>query len=406
MLSSLTGLLGPMSQLFGSKLMEKHSRKKVVLKTAFLQSLMWIPLILVALLFYLGIIVEILPLALLLFFSLYVIFAHLGHPAWFSWMGDIVDEKHRGRYFSKRNLITGFVTVVLAILSAFMLDFFRKQGWTIFGFMILFSLAMIFRLLAWKSFKKQYEPKLKLEKVNHFSFWEFLKKLPKTNFGRFTIFRGLLAFSISISSPLVAVYLLRNLNFSYLIYMLIIISGTFFSLIFLELWGKIADKYGNYRVMILTTLIIPIVPLLWILSPSPIYLIFVPSMVSGIVWAGFILASGNFIYDNVRPQKRGLVISYFNMFIGKGIFLGAGLGALLIKVLTIEIIEPLFAIFIIGSIVRMLVVYVFLPKVKEIRKTKKFKGASSLKRILLHETKPTLIEEAHEIMHIGRYIRK
>ena len=287
-----------------------------------------------------------------------------------------------------------------------MLDYFGKQGWTIFGFMILFFLAMIFRLLTWKSFKKQYEPKLKIEKVDHFSFWEFLKKLPKTNFGRFTIFRGLLAFSISISSPLVAVYLLRNLNFSYITYMLIITSAIFFSLIFLELWGKIADKYGNYRVMVLTTLIIPIVPLLWILSPSPIYLIFVPSMFSGIVWAGFLLASGNFIYDNGRPQKRGLVISYFNMFVGKGIFLGAGLAALLIKFIDLNFIEPLFAIFIIGSIARMFVVYVFLPRVKEVRKTKKFRGVRSLKRILLHETRPTLIEEAHQIMHIGKYLKK
>ncbi len=405
MLSSVTGLLGPLSQLFGSKLIEKHSRKKIILRAVLLQSLMWLPIILVAILFYLGIIVNILPLALLLFFSFYVIFANIGYPAWFSWMGDIIDEKYRGIWFSKRNLITGFVAVILALTSSFMLDYFKKQGWILFGFIILFFLAMIFRLISWKSFKKQYEPKLKLEKGHYFSFWEFLKTLPKTNFGRFTIFRGLLAFSISISAPLVAVYLLRHLNFSYIIYMLITISGTFFSLIFLELWGKISDKYGNYIVIVLTTIIIPLVPILWILSPSPIYLIFIPSMLGGIAWAGFILGCGNLIYDNVTPQKRGLAVSYYNMIIGVGVFLGAGLGALLIKIITINTIEPLFAIFILGALVRMFIVYVFLPKVKEVRKTKKFKGAGSLKQIFLHETKPTLIEEAHEIMSIKKYIR-
>ncbi len=406
MLSSITGLLSPLSQIYGSKLIEKNSRKKIILRAVLLQSLMWIPIIAVAILFGLGIVTNILPLALLLFFSFHVIFANVGHPAWFSWMGDIVGEKYRGRWFSKRNLLTGIVGVVLAISSAFMLDYFKRQDWTILGFIILFFLAMVCRLISWKSFKKQYEPKLKLEKGHYFSFWEFFIKLPKTNFGRFTIFRGLLAFAISISAPLITVYLLRYLNFSYTTYMLIIISGTFFSLVFLEIWGKIADKYGNYKVIVLTTLIIPIVPLLWILSPSPIYLIFVPSMIGGVVWAGFILAAGNFIYDNVEPQKRGLVISYYNMVIGKGIFLGAGLGALLIKFVTISILEPLFLIFIISSIVRMLVVYVFLPKVKEVRKTKKFKGFRSLKKMILQDTKPTLIEEAHQVMHLKKYMEE
>jgi len=39
MLSSITGLLGPLSQLFGSRLIEKFSRKKIILKTVFLESL-------------------------------------------------------------------------------------------------------------------------------------------------------------------------------------------------------------------------------------------------------------------------------------------------------------------------------------------------------------------------------
>ena len=405
MLGSITGLLGPISQLFGSKLIEKKSRKKIVLRNVLLQALMWLPIIIIALLFQFGIITKILPLVFLFFFSFYVIFSNIPYPAWFSWIGDIVDENFRGKWFSKRTLLKGFVSVVLALCSAFILDYFKKQNLAIIGFIVLFSLAMVCELMVWKSFKKQYEPKLKLKKGDYFSFWDFFKNIKKNNFGKFTIFRGLLAFSISISSPLVVIYLLRYLNFNYVTYILITISGTFFSLIFLELWGKIADKYGNYKVIVLTTLIIPFVPILWILSDSIIYLIFIPSMISGIVWAGFSLACGNLIYDNVSSQKRGLAISYYNMVIGIGIFLGAGLGALLIKFLTIKIIEPLFAIFIFGSILRMCVVYVLLPRVKEIKKHKKFKGRA-LRKMLLKETRPTIIEEAHEIMSIKKYVRE
>ncbi|MFC1682573.1 hypothetical protein ACFL0X_03065, partial [Nanoarchaeota archaeon] len=119
MLSSITGLLGPLSQTFGSKLIEKYSRKKIVLRSVFIESLMWLPFILVAILFYKGLVVNLLPLILLLSFSFLTIISNIGHPAWFSWMGDIVSEKYRGRWFSKRNLLISFVSIVLAVSAAF-----------------------------------------------------------------------------------------------------------------------------------------------------------------------------------------------------------------------------------------------------------------------------------------------
>src|SRR3989344_9571102 len=41
-LSSLSGLLYQISQLFGSKLMERYSRKKIVLFFVFLQAITWL----------------------------------------------------------------------------------------------------------------------------------------------------------------------------------------------------------------------------------------------------------------------------------------------------------------------------------------------------------------------------
>ncbi len=404
LLSAISGLLGPLSQTFGSRLIEKYSRKEIVLKSVFLESLTWLPLIIISVLFYKGILTNILPLLLLLSFSLYIILTNIGHPAWFSWMGDIVDEKHRGRWFSKRNLITGFVSVILAISASFFLDYTKKNNWIMFGFITLFSLALLSRLTCWRIFKKPYEPEIKLRKGYYFSFWDFIINAPKNNFGKFSLFRAILSFSTSISSPLLVVYLLRNLEFSYAVYMIIILAGTLFSLTVLELWGKLSDKYGNYKILCITSILIPTIPILWILSPSPIYLILMPSLISGISWAGFNLTASNFVYDNVSPQKRGIASSYYNMLNGIGIFLGAGLGALLIKILATNYIEPILLIFIIGGITRMIVVFIFLPKIKEIRKTEKFTGSKTFKNTLFKEAGPTLSEEAHEIMSIKKYL--
>ncbi len=370
-----------------------------------LESLMWLPFIVIAILFSKGIIINFLPVLLLLSFSIYIIMANAPYPHWFSWMGDIVDKKYRGRWFSKRNLLMGVASVILAILASIFLDYFKKIDLAMIGFVVLFSLALISRFISWSIFKKQYEPKLKLEKEDYFSFWQFLKKAPKNNFGRFSIFRFTYTFAASISGAVWAIYLLRYLGFSYFTYMVILISEIAFSLLFVGLWGKIADKYGNYKVLMITTLFLPITPLLWILHPSPIYLILVPALVGGIAWGGFALAIGNFIYDNVGKQKRSLAVSYYTMLWGIGVSAGAGVAALLIKYLPTWIFEPILLIFIIGAIGRMIAVAWWVPKLKEVRKIKKL-NSKKLEKIIIKEIKPTLIEEAHQISSLGHYLRE
>ena len=404
MISAVSGLLGPLSQMFGSRLPEKYSRKKILLKTILIESLMWLPFIAIAVLFYNGILLESLPILVLFSFALYIIAGGLGYPAWFSWMGDIVEEKHRGKYFSKRNLLVGFTSVVLAISAALFLDYFGKNNWTMFGFIILFSLALLSRIMCWRIFHKQYEPKIKLKKGYYFSFWDFLINSNKNNFGKFSLFRFFFTFTTAISSPLLVVYLLRNLNFSYTTYMIIIFAGTTFSLIVLELWGKFADRYGNYRTLCIATAVTPFIPILWILNSNIFYLIFIPSAISGIAWAGIHLSEKNFIYDNISNQKRGLAVSYYNMFWGIGIFLGASIGAFLIKILHTDFIQPIILIFIIGAVARGISVIWWLPKMKENKKTKKFTTSKAFKEIILKEGAPTIHEEVNDIIHIKKYL--
>ena len=403
---SVSGLLGPLTQLFSSRLIEKHNRKKIIVRGVFFELLMWLPFILIAFLFYKGIALNLLPLLLIMAFGIHIITWNIAAPAWFSWIGDIVDDSYRGRWFSKRNLFLGFSSIILAIIAAFFLDYFKKNEMLMFGFIILFLLALIGRFMSWRCFKKLYEPKLKLKKADYFSFWDFLIKSPKTNFGRFAIFRFFLAFSVSVITPLIAVYLLRNLGFNYVIYMAITMAGSFFALTIIELWGKFADKFGNYKTIVISCISIPIIPILWILNASPVYLILVPSIFGGIFWAGFHLAAGNFIYDNVSQVKRGAAVSYYNMLLGLGTFLGAGLGAILIKYINTTLIQPIIVIFIISAVLRLFTVIIGLPMMREVRKVKKFKGTNSLKNLILKEAKPTLVEEVHQIMSMKKYLRE
>jgi MFS family permease len=127
-------------------------------------------------------------------------------------------------------------------------------------------------------------------------------------------------------------------------------------------------------------------------------------LISGASWAGLHLASGNFIYDNTKHEKRSYAISHYNMLWGIGVALGAIIGALLIKFLHTGFIEPIIAIFLLSAITRAIVTLWWLPKIKEIRKTKKFKTEKVLKHIVLKEAGPTIAEEIHELASIKKYL--
>ncbi len=404
-LSSISGLFGPISQIFGSKLMEKQSRKKIVTKFVLLEALSFLFLVFIAFLYLNNIIITSIPILFIAFFIYYTIIINIPSPAWFSWMGDIVDEEYRGRWFSKRNTILSFISIIFTLLSSFFLDFMKKNNFVFYGFIILFLLAMLSRLISWRIFHKQYEPKIKIDKKIEFSFLDFLKKAPKSNFGKFTFFRAFFFFSTSIAGSLITVYLLRFLKLSYTDYMLIVLSGTFFSIIALDLWGKLIDVFGNYKILIITSIPISFIPVLYSLSPNIFYLLFVPSLISGIGWAGFNLASQNMIYDNVSREKRGLVLSYFNLLNGIGIFFGAGAGSLLIKYLNTSFIQPIFLIFIISTLLRLLSIIIFAPRIKEVR-VKKKKSIKEIEHFVIREFPSSIHEEFRQISSIGRYLRQ
>jgi MFS family permease len=403
LLTAFSGILGPLSQMFGSRLMEKYSRKKVLLKSIFFEFLCWIPLATVAILYWTNTVRNDLAIIFLLLFSFYTIVGNVGTPAWFSWTGDIVSERYRGRWFGKRNLLIGVVSLTLSLFASWILDFFTKEELIMLGFIILFGLAFISRIISWHFYKKVYEPKLEFKKEDYFSFVSFILKAKSTNFGRFSIFSAFLNLALSIASPLFVIYMLRDLHFSYLLYMIVTLSGSVFSLFVMEWWGKVADKFGNYFVMYLTSIIVPFIPILWIFSSSPIYLILVPTLLNGIAWTGFNLASNNFVYDNVRPEKRGLAISYFNMLVGIGIFIGAGIGAILINFLNLDFIDPILFIFIISGVMMMAVIVIFLPLIREKREIKN--NRKNMKVLMFRQFKPAVLGEVHEIRSLGKFFK-
>jgi MFS family permease len=337
LLSMFPSFAGNSIRLLSNKMYKRNSRKKTVIFWALMQTILWLPLILTGVFYFFFNLSLIYSLILLvLVYSGIVISGSLASPAWSSWMQDLVQED-RGKYFSRRSRITGFVALVVMFLAGFVLDYFKK-GNVFFGFLILFSIAGLGRLTSLYFLKRQYEPKFKYDKTTYFSFLEFIKKMHSNNFGRFVIFASLISFGVAIASPFFAVYMLKNLHLSYVAFTLITMSSVISTLLFLPLWGKISDKYGTVLVFRFCAFFISLVPILWLISsflnlktlPLVIFLI-ISEMISGFVWAGYNLSTSNFIYDTVTRQRLAICITYFSFISALGGLLGALLGGVSVK---------------------------------------------------------------------------
>jgi MFS family permease len=361
------GLISPFGQLYGTNLMKRKSRKSIMMTNFALQSLMWPALILLGIFAYNNWFIMALPIFLICFRLLYNFFGSSTGPIWLTLMGDIVPVHSRGRFFSKRNIIISLVSITISLSSSFLLDTFESLNIIFYGFLIIFIVAFITKIISISYFNRHYFPYWRFERKIHINFFKFLKRLPKDNIGLYTLYMTFLTFAVNLSGPFIGIYMLNVLNFSYLEYVSVSMATPLISILFYPLIGLISDKYGNAMLMKVCGLLLPIVPILWIFMNTPIQLIFGPQLVSAFLWTGMNLGTMNFKYDNSTSQQRGFYEAYSNIFTGFGTFFGGILGSLLLGLVPIIFISEYETLMLISGIARFIFAIIFLLRIKEVR---------------------------------------
>lgn len=360
LLSSLPGLVSALLQLRTPEWTEKAGRYRIMKWGVLAQVVMWLPIVLLPYLF-----PSYTASWLILFVTLYLLTSSVAAPAWSSVMAQYLPACKRGQYFSWRQRIHGTITLAATFAAGYILFLFPKTVVT--GFTVLFSVAFVCRFFSWYFLTRMHEPKLTCKPGAYFSFGDFLHRLPESNFAKFVFFVGALSFAVNLAGPFFSVYMLREMKLDYLTFVLLTTTPTLAMLLSLPAWGRATDKVGSIRTIRLTTLLIPVISLMWLVSNSIPYLIFAQA-VSGFAWAGFNLAASNFIYDAVTEEKRVRCIAYFNLINGVGVFLGATLGGFLIPRLPMLLGSRILTIFLISGLLRIVVRSFFLPKLHEVKK--------------------------------------
>jgi len=377
------GLLVSIPQLFAAfiQLLAIHfennhiSRKSMMVTTTILQGLTWFAIFLLTWLS--GSVYVLIVLA-----TLYAGMGAMGLPFWVSWMGDIVDEDKRGTFFGRRNRIIGVVTFMSLAVAGTLLDVISQ--WTAMaGFAALFFIAGSARLYSARYFRLQYEPQANLKPMKSYSFKQFVKDMPETSFGMFTIYVSAMNIAVFISGPLMVAYWLQVLGFSYLQLTILMGSISVSSFLMISHWGKHIDQFGNRNVLEVTSYIVSLFPLLWFLlhfltGPIVFYVAIAIQVLGGLAWSGYNLTLGNYVYDAIDSTNRLRMTSYHNLFKGSGIVIGGILAGIIsnFPLPDVGLARDFFPngiliCFIASVTLRMLTIKIFMPRIKELRLTGK-----------------------------------
>jgi MFS family permease len=362
LLNSIPQLVSSFAQLFTSKVTKKVGNRKSVLSlSVLLQAISWLPIL------FLFLFPKNNILYLIFFFALYMIFGTFGTSNWRSIMDDVVPDKTKGSYFGKRNKVISLVSFISLITAGLILQFFSFSN-PLTGFLIIFSIAMVARFISWSFIDKMHDPKEEKLEDDKTTFKDFLKNLWKSNPGLFVIYSCLLFFSVRIAGPFFDPYMLNDLGLSYTQYIMIKASAVFSTFIFMPIWGKYSDIFGNKRVLTVTGFFVSCLPILWVFSTSVFYLMVV-QIFSGLMWSGFNLSSFNFFYDALPKDKVLKYTSFFNVLLGFSVFFGALFGGYIVK-LGGMFLSNFYIVFILSGVMRFLSWLIFLPRVSENRYVK------------------------------------
>lgn len=323
-------------QLAGGYLVERYNQKKLfAILFSFVSRSLWLPIIITSLVLEKnpGLVLKIL-IFLVIGSSL---FGAKSGVSWLSWMAGLVPDEIRGRYFGLRNSLLGAANVLFSILAGLFLDWFKHHYPDhphLRAFEIVFLFAVCCGLFSAFLLIRQPEPALVNYKKEKFKELVFAP-LRHQQFRKFMSFAVPWSFVVNMASPFFVVYMLNNLHVSYTFAALMMVSSAFADFIGMSIWGHLSDRFGNKPIIILSTIVTTILPLVWLLTSDSKYvvLIFIPllHLLGGFFWAGYNLCSVNLVFRMVPAFGNSIYFALWNTFNGAAAGLGALTGGIIVK---------------------------------------------------------------------------
>ncbi len=362
-LGSLPLLLSSFGQLLIPNLVDSSAgRKKYVLQGTTLQSFF---LFLLAFNGYLPQSIRVWTYVVL--FTLYGFCGNVVAGFWIAWMGDLVPSPVRGRHFAWRNRIFSTIQLFCAIGAGVVSRRYTTETahWLIF--MLIFLTAGFSRMISSIFLSRQYEPPVIVNNRDKKILSIFNQTKP---FLFYCIGAALVQGTTVIAGPFFNVWYIRDLHFNFFTLSVASAATILGSIIAVPFWGKIADALTNRTVILITVFLIAIIPLPYIASDKP-WQIWLLNFYTGCCWSGYNLSNFNYLLAAAGKEKTEQNISFAVAVGGIFIFIFSIIGGYLSTRLPCIFRYQLHSLFLLSSILRFIVYFVFIIRYPRIETTKK-----------------------------------
>jgi MFS family permease len=243
---------------------------------------------------------------------------------WAAWMGDVVPERQRGRYFGFRTGLTGVVGMLASLAAGQWLDRVAAP----LSFQVVLVAAVVSALGGVWIYTRQYDPPTPSVRLR----WRQLLSVPLRDqgFRRFLGFAIFWTFVVFLAAPFVFPYFLDELGLTFTqvaIWTMIAATTTLGTSM---LWGRVADRVGNKAVLAIGTFIAGVaLPGNWILAglTGNVGFIWVSAVFDAIAWGAIGPAIFNLALHSAPQANRVVYIAMYSFATGIAGFVGGVLAA-------------------------------------------------------------------------------
>ena len=249
----------------------------------------------------------------------------VGNSAWVAWMGDLVPDRIRGRFFGRRTIFLSIAGTLTSLGAAILLDRLAPIGWTGAALAGLTVAAFLAGVASVVLMLRQHEPPAPAEPG--VSAWRALRLALRDRRAR--PFLGYLFAwnaAVGISASFFAYHMLTNLHTGFLVVAAHGVGVAVVRIASARFWGHAVDRIGAGPVVVFCSFGIAAVPLTWFfVTPDRLWPIALDAVFAAFLWSGHNIAAFDLTIGLAPRASRPFYLAAFATAGG----LGFGLASML-----------------------------------------------------------------------------
>lgn len=260
------------------------------------------------------------PPLLLLIVALSSLFQSATGTLWASWMGTVVPEERRGRYFGSRAAVVGLTGTAANLAAGAFLDRIAAP----LNFQWVLAMAVLLSLLGVLTYLFHYEPPG--QTVRHGVRETLFAPWRDRNLRRLLVFGIYWQAAVLLSAPFVIPYFLAHVRMTFTQIAIWSAIASLTALVSNARWGAVADRYGNKAVLAIGTFLAGLLPLVWMLAgPGRLWPIWLGGVLDAFAWGAIGPAIFNLTLASAPGERRLDFIAAFSLATGLAGFVGGAM---------------------------------------------------------------------------------